>query len=783
MQTPTDSIVNAALAQHRSGNLAEAERLYIMALTQAPHNVDALCYLAMIHCQKGQFAKGIELLRTAVATAPTRASAHNLLGMAHHRLGQLEAALSSFDLAIACEPGLADAHGSRAAVLLDLRRYPEVIETCDRALALMPQSVADWCTRASALAEMGRHEEAIASIDNALAHNPRAPEAHFNRGLCLAKLMRYEESLSAYTNALAINPRMVPALNDRGNVLQKLGRPEEALTSYEQAIALSPDHAEAFHNRGNALAALKRHEQALASYERATALNPGHAEAFQNRGVALTKLGRIPDALADFQRAVELRPDDPEFMYCKARALHALGRLPEALTGYDRAIALNPNYADALYDRGNALLLLRRFDEALQSYDQALNVGLDLTQDFLGGRLSAKLYLCDWRDFDQDCAQLISAIENGKGVEPNALLGIQSTPQQQLRSARLYAAASWPKVVKPPGRGEGYSQDRIRVAYLSSDLRAHPVGTLTVGLFEQHDKSRFEVIAFSNCPEEDSEIHRRIKRAFSQFHNVFHRNDQEIAGLMRELEIDIAVDLNGFTHGTRTGALALRGAPIQINYLGYPATMGADFVDYIIADCTIIPLEQQSFYSEQVIYLPHCYQPNDDKREISGTTPSRAEEGLPEHGFVFCAFNNSFKINPPTFDVWMRLLRRFDGSVLWLTAPSASAVVNLRREAEARGVSSDRVIFARRVAHHADHLARQRLADLFIDTLPYNAQTTASDALWAGLPVLTCMGSTYTSRVAGSLLTTVGLPELVTHSLADYEALAVQLTSDPERLQ
>jgi protein O-GlcNAc transferase len=273
-----------------------------------------------------------------------------------------------------------------------------------------------------------------------------------------------------------------------------------------------------------------------------------------------------------------------------------------------------------------------------------------------------------------------------------------------------------------------------------------------------------------------------MMRAFSQFYDVQHRTDPEIAELMRSLEIDIAVDLNGFTHGARTHVLALRPAPIQVNYLGYPGTMGAKFVDYIIADRVVIPHDQQQFYSENVVYLPHCYQSNDDKREISNVIPSRAEAGLPKDGFVFCAFNKNYKITPRVFDIWMRLLQQIEGSVLWLLEGDASVPGNLRREADARGVAPHRLVYAPRIKLE-DHLARHRLADLFLDTLPYNAHTTASDALWAGLPVVTCMGSTFTSRVAGSLLTTIGLPELITHSLADYEALAFQLARDPVRLQ
>jgi len=735
----------------------------------------------MLCCQQGRLAEGIDVLRKATAVAPRRASAHNHLGMAHYQLGQLDAAIASLDLAVACEPGLADAHDNRGAVLLDLRRHAEAIESCDRALALAPDAVTAWCTRGAALGEMGRHEEAIASYDRALAHDPRLAAAHFNRGLCMAKLKRYVEALDAFTQALAIDPRMVQALNDQVNVLRELGRLEEALASCDRAIALNPAYAEAFYLRGNTLAAMKQYEDALASYDRATALKPSYAEAFQNRGYALGALVRLEEALASFDRAIALRPDHAEFVCDRARALHDSKRFEEALACYGRAIALNPKYAEAYYYRGHAFGALQRYEEALASYEQAIALDLDQMKHLPDGRLHAKMQLCNWERLDQDCLQLISAIGNGDlVVDPFALLPIRSTPAQQLTCAKAYAGARRTAAAKL-WRGECYQHDRIRIAYLSSDLRNHAVGFLTVGLFEQHDRSRIETIALSTGPDDDSDTRRRIKAAVDQFHDVRSRTDPEIAQLIRDLEVDIAVDLNGLTQGARLNILARRPAPIQVNYLGYPGTMGADYIDYIIADRMIIPADQRQFYSENVVYLPDTYQANDDKRPVSDVVPSRLQAGLPEGKFVFCSFNNAFKFNPPVFDVWMRLLRQVEGSVLWLLEGTARVSDNLRMEAERRGVAANRLVFAPR-KRLEDHLARHRLADLFLDTLPYNAHTTASDALWAGLPVLTCLGSTFSGRVAGSLLSAVGLSELITNSFDEYEALALRLAHDPDLL-
>jgi predicted O-linked N-acetylglucosamine transferase (SPINDLY family) len=326
--------------------------------------------------------------------------------------------------------------------------------------------------------------------------------------------------------------------------------------------------------------------------------------------------------------------------------------------------------------------------------------------------------------------------------------------------------------------GERYSHDRIRLAYLSADFRVHPSSYLLAGMFEHHDRSRFETIALSFGDDDQSEIQNRLKGAFEHFIDVRNRSDLEVARLVRELEVDIAVDLMGHTRNQRTGILALRPAPVQVNFF-CPGTSGADYLDYIVCDRVVIPEDHHAYYSEKVVYLPDTFQANDSKRRIAERTPSCAEVGLPDDGFVFCSFNNTYKFTPPMFDVWMRLLGHVKGSALWLQEINATATRNLRREAVARGIDANRLVFAPKVPRLEDHLARYRLADLFLDTLPYNAQTTASDALWVGLPVLTCLGTTFVGRVAASLLNAIGLPELITRSLPEYEALALQLATHP----
>ncbi len=596
----------------------------------------------------------------------------------------------------------------------------------------------------------------------------------------LRKQGQSDEALTHCDAALKIVPNYADALSNRGNVLFDLGRFDEALTDYNKAVALVPNHAQAHLGRGNVFKELERPDDALAANDRSLAGNPNLVDAWLARGELLAQLGRHDEALAAFDRARLLKPDSAEAWLDCGNSLVELKRHDEAFGAYDRALALVPDLAAAWLGRASVFVEFKRFADAFAAYDKALSLDPELAVHFAAGhRLYAKLSICDWNELDAEMTYLLSMLREHKPVSyPFPILSMPSTPADQLLCAKL-AIADMPPV-RPVWNGEIYSHDRIRIAYLSSDLREHAVAYLTAGLFEHHDKSRFETTAISFDAKQESEVGRRVKAAFDRFIDAPSRSDQDVAELIRQLEIDIVVDLNGFTRNSRLGIFARRPAPIQVNYLGYAGTMGAGFYDYIVADATVIPKEHFEFYSEKVVWLPDSFLVNDDKRSIAERTPSRAELRLPERGFVFCSFNQSYKIEPAVFDVWMRLLKAVDGSVLWLKENDAAASYNLRLEAERRGVAPDRLVFAPSVPNVADHLARQRQADLFLDTLRYNAHTTASDALWAGVPVLTRLGSTFAGRVAGSLVRAVGLPELITESLADYEALALKLAREPE---
>jgi protein O-GlcNAc transferase len=568
-------------------------------------------------------------------------------------------------------------------------------------------------------------------------------------------------------------------------VLFSATRYDEALSAAERAVALKPDFAEGWQARGNALHELKRHDEALDAYDKALGLHPHFAGAWHGRGNALNALKRYHEALIACDKALALAPDLTAAWLGRGFALIELRRHHEALRAFDRVGALMPNLVEVWLGRSSAYIELGQLDKALSACDRALAIKPDLERT-RGGRLHIKLQLSDWTNVNAEISNVIASVRAHEApIAPFEFLAISSSPADQLLCAKQELADH--RSFSTAWRGQTYAHDRIRIGYFSADLRNHAVGHLAVGLLEAHDKSRFETIALSFGPDDNSDLRRRIKSAVEHFIDVENVSDADLTALICRREIDILIDLTGFTAHSRSNVLARRVAPIQVNFLGYSGTMGADCIDYIIADRTVIPEDHFRFYTEQVVWLPDTYQPNayradGDKRRIPERLPTRAECNLPEAGFVFCSFNNTYKITPAIFDLWMRLLRAVPDSVLWLSKPSPTAEANLGREAEQRGVARERIIFAPRVPGMSDHLARQRHADLFLDTLPYNAHTTASDALWAGLPVLTCLGETFAGRVAASLLNAVGLPELITTSLEDYDALALKLAREPPLL-
>jgi len=584
-----------------------------------------------------------------------------------------------------------------------------------------------------------------------------------------------------YSDVLQAEPKNFDALYLLGFLHLQRGEFASGERLIGRALEINPHSLDALYNRGRALMGLKRHEEALACLNKALALNPKIVEALLIRANVKSALLREQEALADLDRVVALKADLPQAWNNRANSLAALGRLDEAVKSYDRALALEPKNPRLLNHRAITLFELKRYDDAARDFEKLLQAEADFPYA-RGNLVYSRLHACDWRGLETDHIKLSEELaENKRVLTPIQSTMLSDSPREQLECAQIWVRDQFPPAAQPLWKGERFQHDRIRIAYLSADFHSHATAALMAGVFETHDKTRFDTFAISYGRDDRSPMRRRLQSAFGTFADAGGMTDLQIANALRESEIDIAIDLKGHTQEARTSILSHRPAPVQVQYLGFPGTMGADYIDYALVDETVAPKEHAPFYLEKLIYLPDSYQGNDAKRQISARTPTRNECGLPETGFVFCSFNNSFKIMPEIFAIWMRLLQLIDGSVLWLLEDNVSAACNLKREAEQRKISGDRLVFAPRM-NLADHLARHRLADLFLDTLPYNAHTTGSDALWAGIPVLTCLGPTFAGRVGASLLRAASLPELVTQSLADYEKMALELARDPARL-
>jgi protein O-GlcNAc transferase len=627
----------------------------------------------------------------------------------------------------------------------------------------------------------GRLAEALQLLEQATSGG-RAPAQNWsNRGYVLYLQGRHEEAIASCERALALDPKAVDAINHRANAQLALGRVGEALAGYEQALSIQADFAPAHNNRGLALHRLDRSEEALASFDRALAIEPSYAAALNNRAATLHSLRRYPAALASSEAALAINPDDPDARNNHGLTLFELGRWEEALASFDRVLMVRPRSTEALKGRGAVLYALQRYEEALAAYEGVLATTPNDPQAFAGA-VDCALTICDWQRTERFAAELPDRIARAAPMTaPFRLLALTGDPGLQRRGAELYVART--VRVSTPVRSTRlpHPRGRIRVGYLSAQFMAHAGASLIAELLERHDRSRFETIGFALCPDDASELRRRLRASMDAFLDLDAANDREAADQIRACEIDILVDLTGHSRGARLDILAYRPAPIQASWLGHAGTMGADFIDYVIADPIVAPFTARSCFVENIVQLPDSYLVTDTTRPLTSPIATRSAVGLPDTGFVFCCFNNNYKITAPVFERWMRILRAVDASVLWLLRDNPAAEGNLRREAQVRGVDPARLIFAPRVSAR-DHLARHGHADLFLDTLPFNAHVTAADALWTGLPIVTCLGSAFAGRVAASLLHAAELHELITTDLDQYEQLAVRLAHEPNVL-
>jgi predicted O-linked N-acetylglucosamine transferase (SPINDLY family) len=742
-----EEALKKGIEAHKAGQVQEADRLSEPSTKSQDPPSEQLHSIINLFTQ-GQLQQALSDASQMLERFPNSAVLYNIAGASNAGLMQFDAAINSYKQSLKIKPDYAKAYNNMA-IALNAKGDPEAaVECCKQALKIEP--------------------------DNADAYN--------NMGIALNDKGDSEAAVASYKQALNIKPDDAEVYNNMGVALKDMGDPDASIDSYKQALKIKPNDAEVYNNMGVALKDKGDPEAAIISYKQALKIKPDYAEVYYNMGAALKGKGSLGSAIDSYKKALKIKPDYFEAYNGMGNALYAKGDLEAAIDSYKQAVNINPDHADAYYNRGHVLVEKGALDAGIKSYEMALKIKPD-HQAARAGKLRQHSYMCDWAALEQDRHLIATLGTSTESIDPFGFLSFEDAPERhRVRSEAFTKKLYGYKTPLPPAVRPSQKPQRLRIGYFSADFYEHPVAYLMAKVLETHDRTRFEVYGYSIGPAKDDDMRQSLIRAFNVFVDVRDMNDEEVALLARQDKIDIAIDLNGYTENSRTGIFAYRAAPVQINYLGYPGTMGADFIDYIIADKTLIPMDSQKFYSEKPIYLPHHYQAQDNTLLISDDTPSRLDLGLPEKGFVFCAINNSYKITASEFDIWMRLLGHVDGSVLWLLESNKWVKGNLRKEAQLRGISADRLVFAQQLPHEK-YLAQFRRADLYLDTFNYNAGATASNALWAGLPVLTKLGEGYTARMAGSLLPSIGLPELATHSEEDYENLALALATDLERLE
>jgi len=764
---------------------------------------------------KGQYQEAIDQIKALNETYPNVPFLFNLIGACYKSLGQIEGSAKMFQTAVNIKPDYAEAHKNLGIVLKDLGRLDESVESLKRALAIDSHYVDAHYNLANIFKEKGQFDNAIKSYENAIAINPSFADAHNNLGNLFKDLGETDKAIKSYSKAIEISPQFAHAHNNLGTALVDHERFDDAVKSYKKAIDINPQFAEAHNNLGQVLNTLGQFKAGVNSFKKAIEINPKFAEAYYNFGLTLKKLKYFDEAINNFLSAVSIKPDFFEALNNIGSCLSFLGRIDEAIKSYEKALTINPEYANAHHDLGNALISIGQFKSGVKAIERSIEINPDFAEaytslgnffksrkqrdksqtyynlayslkpdiDFLFGEiLNNEKNLCDWSNLSGSLNKLEKTIVNMERViAPFALLSLIDDPALQRKASEIKVNSDFPKNNDLPITGRYPKHPKIRIGYFSADFKIHPVSTLTAELYEVHDRAHFEIHAFSFGPDTKDEMNLRIKAGVDHFHNVESMSHMEIVNLARSLEIDIAIDLSGFTAKARTYIFAMSVAPVQLSYIGYLGTMGADYYDYLIADPMMIPKESQKHYVEKIAYLP-SFQVNDSKDLPPDLTMTRKDLGLPETGFVFCCFNNTYKITPTTFDGWARILNSVQDSVLILYASNELSKANLIKEIKQRGIAAERLIFGENL-ERAKYLARYRVADLFLDTHPYNAGTTASDALKMGLPMLTMKGKSYQARMGASIVNAVNLPELITNTQEEYESLAIELATNPDKLK
>jgi len=732
MKFSVEQLLQRGVKAHKAGYIQEAEQLYLSILEEEPNHPDANHNLGVLIVGAGKPELSLPHFKTALESNPN----------------QTQYCLSMIDAYIKVRQ-----FDNASKLLQQIQNNGvkgEKLDQLGRQLELEKNSPTTKQMKALiALYDQGHLENLIKRANSLLKQFPQSIALHNILGAANAGLQRFEAAIESYQRAIKIDPYFANAHNNLGIALQDSGTLPEAILSFKQA----------------------------------TKIDPGYAEAHSNLGVALQRQGDLNGAIASCYRAAEIKPDFAANHYNLGNALLENGNLTEAIESYNQSLKIQPDLAEAHSNLGIALLDSGNLPKAIESFKRALKINPDFTAAF-AQKLHQQSFICDWDSIATERDLISDLGVSTDFVDPLPLLALEDQPGRHLERSALFAkhkcignSKELPAITRP-----SQNSNHLKIGYFSGDFHEHPVMCLIVKMLELHDRSNFEIQAFSYGSFNNDDMHARLVKSVDAFHDARKMPDKDIAELARHKGIDIAIDLTGYTKKTRPNILAYRAAPIQVSYLGYPGSMGTDLIDYLIADRILIPEENQKFYSEKIVYMPNCYQVSDNSRLTSETNVSRAELGLPEAGFVFCCFNNNYKITPREFDIWMRLLDKVKGSVLWLRQSNQWSVANLKKEAQLRAIDPGRLIFTSKCAY-SEYLIRLTKADLFLDTFNYNAGAVANDALWCGLPVLTLQGQSYVARMASSLLSAIDLPELITTTEDDYERLALDLATNHKRLK
>ena len=693
----------------------------------------------------GKSQEAIDELEPLIKNKPDDAVLFNISGACYAQLGEPIIAMRKYDKAIELNPKYSEAYNNLGITLQELGEPEQALENFEKAFSLKPEKVEIINVIISILNEVNDPKISVDYYQKIIKNSPEQHLVHFNLG----------------------------------TVYQNMGRIDDAINSYKQTIKLQPEFSEAFLNLGIIFEETDKLDEALKNLERANEIDPDNPLILNNLGITLEGLDRKEDAIIHFEKAIEIDPDDPAMYYNLGITLRGSNK-DYAIKNFEKAIEIDPKNGELYSQIGALHFQAKHHNKALLNLDKAFSINPDI--DFLiGNRLYTKMQLALWNDFQEQVNIISNKIDNNvNAVTPFSLMALIDDPQIQFNATKNYANFNFPRNANSLPIKPYINHKKIRIGYFSADFHNHPTMHLMAELFELHDKEKFEIIAFSFGHNQKDQWRERVLQSFDEFIDVRMKSDSEISSLSREMEIDIAVNLGGYTQDSRTGVFANLAAPIQVNFLGFPGTMAADYIDYIVADHIVIPTENESYFSEKIVYMPETYQINMSKRDVSNKPLSRSDLELPEENFIFSCFNNIHKITPQTFESWMRILKSVDGSVLWLYANNENVSKNILNSASRLGVDKSRIIFAQHVPVE-EHLNRIGMADLFLDTLPYNAHTTASEALRMGVPVITLIGNSFASRVAASIVTAVDMPELITHNLDEYESLAIELARNQER--